>query len=351
MMDDLPAAVVPTPRCPVSVRVATASDLPFLDTLQGMHRHMVGWFPKQQMETYVNGGHVLVAEHDAQPRMQLGYCIAKDHYSGRDDCGIVYQLNVMPVRQRHLIGATLIKATFERAAYGCRLFACWCAQDLQANYFWEALGFMPLAYRAGSRGKQRLHVFWQRRVRENDVTTPWWYPAETKSGAIREDRLVFPILPEVSWRDVRPIALSTLSGVEGPGTGPGGALTPLALPGRSAPSRARVSTAHRIAVVRSQSKHLQGLPPGKAAVITSGGLRYVDRGDYVPEPKPKRAPKAPGPKNDPKFAAAARELRDRYLEQINRGAIVPQSQGKYEVSRQLQAAPAQVKQALLLDAA
>jgi hypothetical protein len=337
-------AIIPTPRCPVMVRVATARDLPFLDALQGMHRHMVGWFPKQQMEAYVSGGHVLVAEHDAQPRMQLGYCIAKDQYSGRDDCGIVYQLNVMPVRQRHLVGATLVKTTLERAAYGCRLFSCWCAQDIQANYFWEALGFMPLAYRAGSTGKQRVHIFWQRRVRADDLTTPWWYPAQTKSGAIREDRLVFPILPEVHWRDVRPVAL--------PGMRPGGEVAPLPLPTKK-PQRPAVSTPMKMAVVRSQSKHLQGLPPGKAAVVTAGGLRYIDRADYVPEPKPKRAPKAPGPKGDPKHAAAARELRDRYLEQINRGLIVPQVQGRYDVGRQLPAActTVTVRDAALLDAA
>jgi hypothetical protein len=28
-----------------------------------MHRYMVGWFPKQQMEQYVGAGHVLIAEH------------------------------------------------------------------------------------------------------------------------------------------------------------------------------------------------------------------------------------------------------------------------------------------------
>jgi hypothetical protein len=73
---------------------------------------------------------------------------------------MLYQLNVLPLRQRHLIGATLVKATFERAAYGCKLFSCWCAQDIQANYFWEAMGFVPLAYRAGSEKKSRMHIFW-----------------------------------------------------------------------------------------------------------------------------------------------------------------------------------------------
>ncbi len=48
--------------------------------------------------------------------------------------------------------------------------------------------------------------------------------------------------------------------------------------------------------------------------------------------KPKREPKKKA-KNDPKFVAAARELRDRYLEQMNTSPLL--SQGKYDVSRTL----------------
>src|SRR5688500_6197444 len=125
----------------------------------------------------------------------------------RDDVGIVYQLNVLPMKQRSLIGASLIKATFERAAYGCRLFCCWCAQDIQANYFWQSIGFIPLAFRTGSASKQRTHIFWQRRIRENDATTPYWFPAQTSAGSMREDRLVLPIPPGTDWRDAKPLVL------------------------------------------------------------------------------------------------------------------------------------------------
>jgi len=86
---------------------------------------------------------------------RVGYCIGNDQYFKRDDVGIIYQMNVVPDRQRGLIGATLVKAMFDRAAYGCKLFCCWCAQDIEANRFWEAMGFVPLAYRAGSRSRGR----------------------------------------------------------------------------------------------------------------------------------------------------------------------------------------------------
>jgi hypothetical protein len=61
----------------------------------------------------------------------------------------------------------------------------------------------------------------------------------------------------------------------------------------------------------------------------------------APAEKPKRVPK-PKVKNDPKFIAAARELRDRWLERVNADPSGLLSQGKYDVSKQLAAPQAQV---------
>jgi hypothetical protein len=99
----------------------------------------------------------------------------------------VYQLNVAPGKRRKLVGAALVKAAFERCPYGVKLFCCWCAQDIEANHFWESIGFVPIAFRTGSRGRgknaePRIHIFWQRRIREGDTETPYWFPSET-SGA------------------------------------------------------------------------------------------------------------------------------------------------------------------------
>ena len=46
----------------IATRVATAADLPFLDAMQKRHSRALGFFPRAQMEGYVAGGHVLVAE-------------------------------------------------------------------------------------------------------------------------------------------------------------------------------------------------------------------------------------------------------------------------------------------------
>ena len=179
-------------------------------------------------------------------------------------------------------------------------------------------------------------------------TTLGWDRESLQRG---EDRIVLPIPPGTHWRDAKPLIL--------PGITPEPAL-PLTLPGgakvRPRPEQPKISHERKVQIVRSQSKHLKGTPPGKCAVLCPGGkVKFVDRADYVPEPepeKPKRAPK-PRAKNDPKYIAAARELRDRYLEQINTPGerMLPAAHGKYDVSRQLEAAPTQLNQLPLLKAA
>jgi hypothetical protein len=65
-----------------------------------------------------------------------------------------------------------------------------------------------------------------------------------------------------------------------------------------------------------------------------GGLRFGavqvggDGEKKIKEPRKKT-------RNDPKLVAAARELRDRWLEEVNAGAAMLVGNGKYDVSRQL----------------
>jgi hypothetical protein len=307
---------LPKPRVPIAIRAAVLSDVPFIDSLQRMHTKMVGFMPTAQFEGNIKANRVLIAEEVAEngAKEPVGYCIGVDRYFKRDDVGIIYQMNVKPGRQRSLVGAMLLKAQFERSAYGCKLYCCWCAQDLAANKFWEAMGFVPLAFRTGgtASGKKpaRMHIFWQKRIRAGDETTPWWFPSETSSGAIRENRIVLPIPPGTHWSDAKPIVLP------GADIGDSGAK---ALPAKR---------------VRKAKKELVVVNP---SAIASGGLRF---GSVVPsvieekiEPKEKKQTK-----NDPRLVAAARELKDRWLGEINSGRYLPIGNGKYEVSRRIEGA-------------
>ena len=365
---------IPVSRTPISIRVAALADLPFIDALQKQHTRQLGYFPTKQFEDYISRGEVLVAEDgdemenvkwkmengnagsgrrgaaSAAPASShlpfsichfpslLGYVISRDRYLKRDELGVIYQLCVVPGKQRGLIGASLIKEAFARSAYGCRLYCCWCAQDLEANYFWEAMGFVPVAFRGGSGKKKRVHIFWQRRICEEDVETKYWYPSQTNSGAIREDRLVFPIPPGVRWSDLMPVLvpreedvkpqISQMTQIEEKAGRAGRARTQSAKSAQSAvPARSSPPTRRAVQFGR----------PGAAVIVVSAD-RGGDAGGQMPEAEalPAKAPKPRRAKIDPTLVAAARELRDRWMERVNDDpSALLVRQGKYEVGRAL----------------
>ena len=69
--------------------------------------------------------------------------------------------------------------------------------------------------------------------------------------------------------------------------------------------------------------------------VTTTASRRLRFGPPPTEKKTNPKPKREKVKADPKHVAAARELRDRYLEQFNSGMVL--SGGKYEVCRQIDA--------------
>jgi len=321
---------LPEPRVPINIRPGTMDDIPFLDSLQKLHTKQVGWMPTATFAGKIKLGHVLVAE-EPSPRpspgvpgegVRVGYLIGNDQYFKRDDVGIIYQLNVAPGKQRGFIGAALLKAQFERSAYGCKLYCCWCAQDIAANHFWEAMGFVPLAFRAGSetkgpKGSPRVHIFWQKRIRSGDETTPWWFPSKTAGGSIREDRIVLPIPPGTHWSDAKPLVLPGSESAKDSGL--------------SAESRPKK---------RRQLKSAQSAALSPQHSLRRNGLMFdiPAPGEPLPETALARTPKPRAPRVkracDPRLASAARELRDRWLETMN--AQPSEGRGKYDVARMIE---------------
>ena len=349
------------PRVSIEIRPATVADIPFMDSLQKKTTKQVGFMPTKQFEGKVAAGQVLIAEAKAgvgseqwivgskgedrsslptnhyQLPTPIGYLIGQDQYFKRDDVGVIYQINVMPEYRRHLVAASLLKAQFERSAYGCKLYCCWCAQDIEANRFWESMGFVPIAFRTGSRtkgkkGEARVHIFWQKRIREGDERTAWWFPSKTAGGALNEDRIVLPIPHGVNWRDEMPRVL------------PEGEVDSHREDAKDAKGAKQIEEVKHGRAARGTRKagdRKLEIEDGKSSKrVVQFGPPRVEKVEAVKEEvavkekieKPKRV-KA---KADPKMVAAARELRDRWLDAVNSGqASVALPAGKYEVSRQI----------------
>jgi hypothetical protein len=276
--------------------------------------------------------------------------ISRDRYLKRDELGVIYQLCVAPGTQRKLVGASLIAEVFRRSAYGCKLYCCWCAQDIEANYFWESIGFVPIAFRAGGKLKKdpstglragRVHIFWQRRVHADDVVTPWWYPCATNGGAIREDRLVFPIPPGVRWQDVTAVVTTQSNDEVGLRRAQSSRMLkdetvkkPGASLRRAQSSRSQnpVSKQKRAGEAPAPRARVQFGPPSMTVPVQEAGAKeapFDNAQGREKRPREKRAKT----KNDPALVAKVRELRDRCLEHVNANPAALVAAGKYDVSR------------------
>jgi len=397
--------VVPEPRVPITIRTATEDDIPAIDALHKKHNRMMGFLTMQALRSYVSGGHVIVAEggeeresgsrgagerslgdggsssrHSSTPALPhsrsscrlLGYCIGRDRYFKHDDIGIIYHLNVTPEAQRMCVGASLVKAMFERAAYGCKLYSCWCAQDLDAGYFWESLGFVPIAFRTGGtgagEGDERIHIFWQCRVRREDgegSPTPFWYPSETTGGQIRANRIVLPIPPGTHWKDAKPVILPGMAEERAEAA----ALMEAEKQEARATKKEKKSTKKKKMGASGAGEAKVERPTLRPRESASGGLWFcpppagTDKANAAAAKlkadaeeqaekeeregtKPAKATKkkktedhgraARATRNAPEFVAAAREFRDRWMERVAEEPALLDRAGKYDVTRSLE---------------
>ncbi|MEM9883392.1 MAG: hypothetical protein AAF800_10780 [Planctomycetota bacterium] len=353
------------PRIDFSIRTATPYDFGWIDAMQKAETDKLGFLMKAAIEKRIEQGNVLIAAPGITPGSApgdtpgrtedevgtpgLGYCIAVDRYMKQDHVGQFVQLNVTPGSRRGLVGAALVKATFERAAYGVKLYGLWCRQDLAANHFWRSLGFVPLAFRAAGVSnrenkkkradpRKQVHIYWQRRVRDGDSETPYWFPYETSGGMMAESRLVLPIPPGTSWEDAKPVVLpgaerraaeDRLLEVE---RGEKAEADKTALAAKRKEARAAAKEAQRLAEGPATVHGLEigsgaaGVPTGfalppevlaaqeaerKAAEAAAEKQRIKDE-----RREAKRSAKRARRKTDPELLAYSRELRDRWQEAV-----------------------------------
>jgi hypothetical protein len=139
----------------------------------------------------------------------------------------------------------------------------------------------------------------------------------TNQGAMREDRLVFPIPPGTHWTEVQAVATNRNEGGRLKDQGKTNKLP--------APRSAACGS--------SLSPHPSSLP---MSTISAGGLFFA--APKLPKEKPKRSrPPKEKIKVDPALVAKARALRDVCMERQDQW-LISGPRGKYDVSRALQSA-------------
>lgn len=319
----------------LTIRPGIPADEAFIDHCQKMFSGHLGFLYQGTIAKKVAKNEVLVAVDGAGH--WVGYVMGTTAYDRNDAVSRIDQIAVVPSLHRQQTGGALLAEWVRRLPYGCTLISCWCAQDLKENRFWEAMGFVPLAFRAGGQTQRRVHIFWQRRTRTGDVSTPFWYPKETSNGAMSAARIILPIPPGADWSQIE---LPRILPQQGGGFMPllQGPVSPAALVAGKRPKRfllegkaapGAMTPGEYAQRLREKSKHLQARGPISPAVAG----RQAEASQIVPAAP--KAEKVARPKNAPEHVAAAREIRDRWLEQMNASGVV--EAGKYDPTRMLEA--------------
>ena len=185
----------------VTIRLATPTDFPFVDSLQKTFRNQVGFLPRQAIEGKIARGQVSIALENGEP---AAYLLGQGGYQRDPSFGIIYQAAVSYDARRRLLGTALVQHFVDHLdppPHSVRLIGLWCAQDIEANEFWSACGFEPIAAREGSRRRGRVHSVWGGRT-PLGAREPLRFPRATSGGLMRARREVTPVAPGQGYRQV-----------------------------------------------------------------------------------------------------------------------------------------------------
>jgi hypothetical protein len=135
----------------ITITRATANDLRFVLQQQRAESNALGFVPRPRLEREIARGRILVARAATQ---RLGYT-----FIGSTRSGVlpIYQCVTEAGVRRRTVGEMFAATVVKLAEAGnCRAVQCHCRDDLDANAFWQAVGFTLHAQQPGGDGRRRL---------------------------------------------------------------------------------------------------------------------------------------------------------------------------------------------------
>ncbi len=146
------------------------NDFKFVVSLQDSNRKSVGFLPYMAIREYFDHGHVWVARENNEP---CGYLLfggnsRKRLVGQRSDFGTmkIIQACIQYDARRVEHATELVRRLETRAsAEGYERIGLWCAEDLEANAFWQSMCYELVGTRLGGNPnsancKRRIHNRW-----------------------------------------------------------------------------------------------------------------------------------------------------------------------------------------------
>lgn len=130
----------------------------YADSLAKKNAHALSFLPKPKLLEYAITGQLLIEDENGEPCGFLVYGNGWPHMK-------VYQVAIEYDVRRREHGLAIVQRLVQKATQsGCHAISLWCADDLEANAFWRAAGFVYAGQRQGGLHRGRMHNRWMLRV-------------------------------------------------------------------------------------------------------------------------------------------------------------------------------------------
>lgn len=149
---------------------ATLADLSFVDSLQKKFGRSLGFLPRQAIEVNLEKGNItLTRENDDA----AGYLLVRPLLTWRPEMAAIIQAAVcMDAQRRHHGLALLLLIEKEAKARGQIALQANCAIGVEANEFWQAAGFKPIAHLTPETKSGREIICWRKPLQRS---LPTWF--------------------------------------------------------------------------------------------------------------------------------------------------------------------------------
>jgi N-acetylglutamate synthase-like GNAT family acetyltransferase len=149
---------------------ATAADLIFVDSLQKKFGRSLGFLPRQALELNIQRGNVTLTTENAD---SAGYLLVRPILKWRPEMASIVQAAVcMDAQRRHHGLALLLLIEQEARSRGQVAIQANCAIGVEANEFWAAAGFKPIAHLTPATKSGREIICWRKPLQRS---LPAWF--------------------------------------------------------------------------------------------------------------------------------------------------------------------------------
>lgn len=167
------------PKAPSQrLAIATPADLTFVDSLQKKFGRSLGFLPRQALEVNLEKGHVHLCRENDEP---AGYLLVRPVLSWQPLLRAIIQAAVcMDAQRRHNGLALLLRVEADARAAGQVALQANCAVGVEANEFWAAAGFKPIAHLTPETKSGREIICWRKPLQRS--LPSWFTDLPTRAG-------------------------------------------------------------------------------------------------------------------------------------------------------------------------